>query len=1597
MEFLILGPIEVRNGSGRVAVSGRPLAVLAVLLLHPNEPVSVDRLALALWGEDAPGGVVKTVQMNVSRLRSALGDPDAVSTTPAGYCLRVRPGELDADRFEGLVEDARRALSDGQPEGAAATLREALELWRGPALAELAVEPFAGAEITRLEEQRLTALELRLDADLAAGRHAEVVGELGRLVHSNPLREGLAGQLMLALYRCGRQSEALEAYATARRRLVEDLGIEPGPQLRELHEAILRQDVALDAQPTEAELPAALDPTNAPPLVGRDDELRWLLERWEPAAAGDGALVALAGPRGAGKSRLVAELAHVVHRPGVAVLHASGDGPADTILVALRRARDATRPTLLVVDDADRAGAGVHDELERIAHELAGVPALVVACTDRAPAFAPATLELRALDAEAVRTIAARYAPSRAAAEVPADWLLEASAGVPSRVHEAAGQWARREAVRHVGVFADRAREGRAELRSIEDELTGGIAEARKSRQRIVTGRSRDVPVVCPFKGLASFDVADERYFFGREKLVDELVARLIGAPLLGIVGPSGSGKSSVLRAGLLPALASGILPDSDTRAQTIMRPGRHPLRELAGALAQVQDSERVLLAVDQFEETFTACDDEAERAEFVSELVQAAQHPDDRYRVVLALRADHYGRCAAYPQLAALLAQTNVLVGAMGRDELRRAIEGPSQRAGLHVEPELVEALVDDVEREPGGLPLLSTTLLELWQHRDGRRLTHGAYLQSGGVRGAVARLAEDAFGQLDDAQQALARGVLMRLVGHGDGDAVERRRVPLEELEIDRDEDLARVVALLTDRRLLTVSAGSVELAHEALLREWPRLSGWIDEDRDGLRIQRSLGGAAEEWERLGRDEGALLRGSRLTEAVEWRDARSPRLNELERSFLAAGEDARARERTTRRRRARLVIGAAGTVILAVVAVAVAALFAGRERAISESRDLATKATALTTVDPGVGFALALEALERRDTPQAQNALRQTTLLHRATALAQAAEGKTYVAEPSPDGRTIVSSDEEGRLRLWHAGSLTPQRTLAVHRSPAVWAAFSPDGTHVASVAYDGEIAITPVAGGPKRTLQRLAGEEEEFPSTVDVAPGLVVVATSAGAVRMLPTAPGAKPYVLGRHDKLPYLSTVAVNGDATKVVSGADAVGAQAHLWDVASRTATVLDIPAVTWGVDFSPDGERFATGDGDGHLRLWATATGERIGQPIELSDQPLATVRFSPDGRRIVTSGDDGVVRIVDVGSRRIMGEMPGGSAWFAAFVPRARGAVVSAGRDGTLRAWAPLEVRTARDAGTVPSFNAGGTQVVSGGDDGAVHLWDLAKGERTLSSHGAASVAAFSPDGARVVSVSQDGTGRLHDLRGKTTRELDFGKFDYPKNAVAINGAGRIAIGGVFGTPIVVQSADGSGRVELTGDDGAIIALAFSPDGRRLASASEDGTARIWNLETYTRTRKAERVIRADVAAVRYVSWDRDGSRIATAGTDGTVRIWPVAGGEPVVLVGHEGPVNTAEFNRSGDRIVSTGLDGTVRVWDTSGGETLVVLHRHTGTGGGGADFSPDGRFVVSAGSDGMRITPCEVCGTLAQVRRIADDRLQPALAASDRLAGAG
>ena len=449
----------------------------------------------------------------------------------------------------------------------------------------------------------------------------------------------------------------------------------------------------------------------------------------------------------------------------------------------------------------------------------------------------------------------------------------------------------------------------------------------------------------CPFVGLATFGVNDAEVFFGRERLVTEMVARLAEHAFLGVIGPSGSGKSSAVRAGLVPALEAGAIAGTGW-VRAILRPGAEPLRELdrvvfaaldesqrsrlpagqdplVAAASVLPEGTRLLVIVDQFEEVFTSVDDSGVRSAFLGSLLGAAR--SGIAAVVVALRADFYGRCAEEADLAEQLSASQVLVGPMARDEYRSVIEGPAARAGLTVEPALVERLIDEVEGRPGGLPLLSTALVELWERRDGRTIPLSAFAATGGISGAVGRLAENAYGQLTDAEQATARIVFLRLVG-GEGEAMARRRVPLAEFDIATNPDVQRTLGVLTAARLLTADRGTVEVAHEALFREWPRLEGWLDEDAQGRRVRAHLTEAAHEWDDSGRNPGELYRGARLASVLDWTGEHGAEVNELERQFVvesqAAAQADEQRQRRANRRLRMLLIGALVGLVLAVAA---------------------------------------------------------------------------------------------------------------------------------------------------------------------------------------------------------------------------------------------------------------------------------------------------------------------------------------------------------------------------------------------------------------------------------------------------------------------------------------------------------------------------------------------------------------------------------------------------------------------------------------------------------------------------------------------------
>ena len=637
-------------------------------------------------------------------------------------------------------------------------------------------------------------------------------------------------------------------------------------------------------------------------------------------------MVVLAGPSQIGKTRLAAELAEHVARRGDVVRYAGLGGTAVAAAqTEIAAAAVAPAPTLLVLDDLDAMGPAAVAALEEALPAVAAHAAMVV-CTLRDDDALPALTSLveridergdgerrvAPLDDDGVRGIVEQYVDLERT-DVPLESFVRSSGGSPGRVHEVVGLWAREEASRRLEAAAEWMAAGRsqrvADLAFANDVIGRGL-------QRLYTsGTDPDIDVAsCPYMGLASFDDDDAGLFFGREALVGELAARTVQTGLLGVVGASGAGKSSVIAAGLIPSLAAGLLPGSERWRATTMRPGEHPMAELAHATAEAPDGDRTILVIDQFEEVFTICADERERTAFIEAVGDAAVQPE-RSLVVLGLRGDHYGSCAPYPALAGLLAANNVLVGPMTRDELRRAIELPARRVGWRVETALIEALIDETAEEAGGLPLLSTALVELWQRSSDGWLRFETYVESGGVRGAVARLAERSYGELTVPQQDVARAVFLRLVADEDDESVSRRRVPIEEFDADRDPVTASVLARLTEDRLLTRDERSIEVAHEALLREWPRLRGWMEEDAEGRRLRGHLTRAAKQWDATERSDEELYRGARLSAALDWSTGHGAELNELERTFLhesrEAGERDANRQRRANRRLKALLVG--------------------------------------------------------------------------------------------------------------------------------------------------------------------------------------------------------------------------------------------------------------------------------------------------------------------------------------------------------------------------------------------------------------------------------------------------------------------------------------------------------------------------------------------------------------------------------------------------------------------------------------------------------------------------------------------------------------
>jgi DNA-binding SARP family transcriptional activator/class 3 adenylate cyclase/ABC-type glycerol-3-phosphate transport system substrate-binding protein/type II secretory pathway predicted ATPase ExeA len=1026
LEFRLLGPLEVTDGGRPVTLGGpRQRLVLAHLLLAANRIVTMEELIERVWDEEPPHAARNTIQSYVSHLRAALG-PDRIEGRTPGYVLHAEPDELDVLRFEQLLRRSRRQLST-EPREAAATIDEALELWRGSPLSDLAEAPSLVGEIARLQELRTNAVEDLLAARLAVGEHAEVLPDLERLVAEHPLRERLWNHLVLARYRSGRQADALEGYRRAQELLADELGIDPSPELQDLHRRILQQDPTLQ-------------------LTGKPLRGYRLLER-----VGEGAF-------GVVWRSLDPELGREV---GIKQIHPRLADDPSFVRRFEQEAQTVARiehPHVVPLYDYWRDGSGAYlvmrwmrgGNLEEALARGSLEPEHAVRVVDQLAAALSAAHRGHTVhrDVKPANVLldddGNAYLSDFGIAEDLTDWrevVPPASLGYYSPEQLRGEEVTPASDIYGLGMVVQDVVNGRHGDARVADVISRATADDPDSRYRdagevaVALRDALDLPVPRPrtvdeetdqrnpYKGLHAFAEADADDFFGRDALVDRLVARMSesvdGSRFLAVVGPSGSGKSSVVRAGLIPTLRAGALPGSDRWFYVEMLPGGHPMEELEAALQRIavdppqgmldllerserglvqlvdrllpDDGSELVLVVDQLEEVFTMVEEEHTRDQFLQSLVAATQDRGSRLRVVVTLRADFYDRPLSLPGLAELMRTRLETVTPLTAEELERAIGGPAARVGVVPELALVAEMVADVSDRPGALPLLQYALTELFERRRGRALTLEAYREIGGVSGALARRAEELYEAMGEPEREAARQLFLRLVISGDGPSDTRRLVPRAELlsvDVDR-RAMERVIDTFGRHRLLSFDRDpatrgpTVEVAHEALLRSWDRLRIWIDGARDDLRQHRRLSGAATDWEASGRDPGMLLRGRRLEELRAWEASTELALSRDEEEYLAASardrdrqldEDrARAeRERELERRSVRRLRALVAVLTVAVVVAAgLTTVAANRTREAERLRDearvagLAGAALSNLESDPDLSLLLALHAV--------------------------------------------------------------------------------------------------------------------------------------------------------------------------------------------------------------------------------------------------------------------------------------------------------------------------------------------------------------------------------------------------------------------------------------------------------------------------------------------------------------------------------------------------------------------------------------------------------------------------------------------------------
>lgn len=1169
---------------------------------------------------------------------------------------------------------------------------------------------------------------------------------------------------------------------------------------------------------------------------------------------------------------------------------------------------------------------------------------------------------------------------------------------------------------------ADRYEDARDLVREFQQALREGAAGVDFELEELDLSEFELIETKNPYKGLRAFQQADAADFFGRADMIQRVLARLqedvVENNFLAVIGPSGSGKSSLVKAGVLPALRHGELPGSENWFYAEMVPGEIPLEEMGAALLSVSTSplpgvvdtlrehvdglargvyqalpstdSKLLLMIDQFEELFTQVERESDRQQFLDLILNAVNAEDSPIIIIATLRADFYDRPLMYQGFGELIRARTELVLPLNDDELAETIKGPADNVGAVLEEGLIETIMADVREQPGALPLLQYALTELFERREGALLTIAAYQDIGGTLGALAKRAEEVYRRFKEDGQNMARQMFLRLVTLGEGQEDTRRRILQTELLTLGDRDVVEDVIdrfgryrLLTFDRDDATRSPTVEVAHEALIRRWERLREWLMESRNDVRLERELLNAAHEWELANKDKSYLMAGNRLLTFEEWSESTNLRLNELELEYLSASLAARdeeeeaerarqERERELERLKARNMRIAAVIFGVAALVAVILSLFAFDQRnQAEEQRAIADDQRVIAESERDRADEqreIAVEAMHVAETNERKN-----------MSLALAANARTALSENDPalalpiaiEARKAFEPPEAEALRILGATTFSPGPRFRFTNSPRsiLGVDFNQDGSLGAFAGSEGVIYLVDANTG-------------EIPLSISTGSPINAVAFSPDGARI-----------------------AAALSDGTV---GLWRVSDGAELQRLAGHEDIVTD-------VEFSPDGRTLASSSADSTLRLWDAESGA-LRHTLEAHIDYVFKLSFSPDGARLASSsaaigvseGDrtpaHNTIQVWDVESgENILTIPPEGIGFVRDVEFSPDGATIAAttwsgALGGTARFYDAetgeeiQRIYAHRDTIANLEFSPDGALLATASRDQSVKIWDIDKGVLVTSYVDLGDRIQdieFSPDGEYLLiglgeagnfpdgsDNPADSSAYLWDLRNRAQSQVYRGHTNWVWAADISPGGSLVASGSgpLFGAPPedldatvrVWGATSGRQAIALHGHTNTVDSVRFTLDGDYLLSASWDGTIRRWDLNDGSEVQRYNLPYESGSKPPRAYMIDLlpNGEQFVSGSDDGLIRLWDIESGEVILeFRGHEDPVNGVHISADGKLLASASggwgrNDLTVRLWDVATGELLQTFAGHSHIVNY-ARIAPNNEFIVSTSWD--------------------------------------